>query len=170
MLTRAAVKMLERQLAQAKGHLQRVAQALSETLSKPDLTLEELELLIRSYDSKLDKYEELQDKYELEVEETQMSQVMDESHTFKQECGKPRALAQRKVKDLVVAETQDRLTTDSQVTKAKLPKVELPKFSGDLLKWTSVGVLYDNTPLTSARGVAGPGWTLCSAAPSNTAV
>ncbi|XP_042871087.1 uncharacterized protein LOC122252606 [Penaeus japonicus] len=87
---------------------------------------------------RLEKFDEVQEEYESVVEDSALDQVLDDAHEFRTQCAKFRILAEAKVKELVAADAQDIVSQDSQAAvNVKLPKLELPKFSGDVIQWQS---------------------------------
>ncbi|XP_042874774.1 uncharacterized protein LOC122254950 [Penaeus japonicus] len=132
------MKKIKKARCACKGWLTRASEAIGDILAKPDVTLIELEHAIKQYDKRLEKFDEVQEEYESVVEDSALDQVLDDAHEFRTQCAKFRILAEAKVKELVAADAQDIVSQDSQAAvNVKLPKLELPKFSGDVIQWQS---------------------------------
>ncbi|XP_042892723.1 uncharacterized protein LOC122266866 [Penaeus japonicus] len=132
------MKKINKARCACKGWLTRASEAIGDILAKPDVTLIELEHAIKQYDKRLEKFDEVQEEYESVVEDSALDQVLDDAHEFRTQCAKFRILAEAKVKELVAADAQDIVSQDSQAAvNVKLPKLELPKFSGDVIQWQS---------------------------------
>ena len=83
-----------------------------------------------------------QAEYELECEEAALDQEIDETARFTNEAVVIRVEASKVLTEFADSERRNSLASEiaSQSAKpeVKLPKLVLPKFSGDVLQWTSV--------------------------------
>ncbi len=126
------------------GWVTRTSQALSEVLAQPTPTLSEMEYAIQEFDKRLTKLDEVHEELEGEVEAEELDQELDEAHAFRQESMKPRLLAEDKIRKLAAAApggspvpSSVSGSQDSEAVNVKLPKLELPKFSGEITQWQS---------------------------------
>ena len=111
---------------------------LSHVLEASTTIISQVEYAIKEYDRKLAKLDEVQEEIEVEVHEKELDQVLDEAHEFRRKSAKPRILAEDKIRELAAAaaaglQAGNRSGSQkSEVTNVKLPKLELPKFSGEV--------------------------------------
>ncbi|KAK8375176.1 hypothetical protein O3P69_019931 [Scylla paramamosain] len=138
---------LRRRERRVGGWVTRTSQALSEVLAQPTPTLSEMEYAIQEFDKRLAKLDEVQEELEGEVEAEELDQELDEAHAFRQESMKPRLLAEDKIRKLAAAApggspvpSSVSGSQDSEAVNVKLPKLELPKFSGEITQWQSLKV------------------------------
>lgn len=135
---------LKKKRTACRGWVTRTSQALSEVLAQPTPTLSEMEYAIQEFDKRLAKLDEVQEELEGEVEVEELDQELDEAHAFRQESMKPRLLAEDKIRKLAAAApggspvpSSVSGSQDSEAVNVKLPKLELPKFSGEITQWQS---------------------------------
>ena len=79
----------------------------------------------------------MQEEIEVEVDDEELDQVLDETHEFRTKNAKPRILAEDKIRKLAAAAAglqagSGSVSQESEVTNVKLPKLELPKVSGEV--------------------------------------
>ena len=124
----------------------RASKALSDALQDPT-TISQIEHAIKDYDRRLAKLDEVQEALEVEVPEEELEAHLDEAHAFRKASMQPRILAEDKVRELAAAAAagtgvkidspSERLSQVLDVTNVKLPKLELPKFNGEVTHWQS---------------------------------
>ena len=122
------------------GWVTRAAGALQTALVKPDLGLTELELLISDFEKKLDKFDQTQETLEVETEgNDEINSVINEAAEFKGRSFPTRVAAEERRKRLIDAKNPPPAAAPAapQDKDVKLPKLELPKFSGDVTLWQS---------------------------------
>ena len=113
-------------------------------MQKECVTEMELRSSITEFEGRLAKVDELQSQIEDEVEQSQIEEIVEEAFCYreKQKEVKVRALiCLQKLSEIKESHISDLKTsqtsTSSHVGRARLPKLELPKFSGNYLEFTS---------------------------------
>lgn len=136
---------LKKKRAARRGWVTRTAQELSAMLTQPSPSISELEAVIQEFNKRLAKLDEVQEELEEEVEVEELDQELDEAYAFKQEGMKARVQAEDKIRELAVAAAPAGFpapsivsgSQNSEAVNVKLPKLELPKFSGEVTQWQS---------------------------------
>jgi len=141
------MEILKKTRKTCKGWVTRASKTLSDFLEEPTTTISQIEYAIKEYDKRLAKLDEVQERIELEVAEEELDQVLDEAHEFRTESAKTRILAEDKIRELAAtaeaagpqagSASGKSSSQESEVTNVKLPKLELPKFSGEVTQWQS---------------------------------
>ncbi|KAK4317024.1 hypothetical protein Pmani_011836 [Petrolisthes manimaculis] len=103
----------------------------------------------REFDKRLGKLDEVQEALEVEVPEEELDDFLDEAHAFRQASVQHRIQAEDRIRELAAAAAApgtgvkagsvsgQSSSRDSDVTNVKLPKLELPKFNGEVTQWQS---------------------------------
>lgn len=112
---------------------------------EPPATVSELSYAIGELDQRLSNLKEAQSKLELEVEEDELEREI-EAEDFRYEKQMARRLCEERLHAPTAASEASRVIPASSVSgqshgsqslQARLPKLELPKFSGDITQWQS---------------------------------
>jgi hypothetical protein len=122
----------------ARGWVTRASKRLAELNGKfrPDLIL--LKDACEEFDKRLDALEEAQRRVEAELKEEEIDDDIEKAADFCERSRVPRLEAAR----LLVKDEEDETVSTSTV-EAKLPKIELPSFSGDVKEWLSFWEQFD---------------------------
>lgn len=121
----------------ARGWVTRVSHRLEVLCKTEGADKTEIQDAVEEFDSRIAKLDDLQHEIELEVEETELDAEIQSAADFREKSRIPRIFA---TKLLTSSEDNiDKLSSahSSANVEAKLPKLELPQFNGDPLKWTS---------------------------------
>ena len=135
---------LLKQRSTARGWLTRTCKVLEETMQKECVTEMELKSSITEFEGRLAKVDELQSQIEDEVEQSQIEEIIEEAFCYREKQREVKVKAQiclQKLSEIKESHTSDlntsQTSTSSHVGRARLPKLELPKFSGNYLEFTS---------------------------------
>ena len=135
---------LLKQRSTARGWLTRTCKVLEETMQKECVTEMELKSSIAEFEGRLAKVDELQSQIEDEVEQSQIEEIIEEAFCYREKQREVKVRAQiclQKLSEIKESHTSDlntsQTSTSSHVGRARLPKLELPKFSGNYLEFTS---------------------------------
>ena len=133
---------LTKRRSAAKGWVTRQANALKTLLEKPEVTLIELQDAVEGFDQRLDSLDEVQSELELEIEDEYLEKDLDEADKFRTASRIYRIKASERLSELLKKDKSDDgngsdMSASSTNTKVKLPKLELPKFTGEVTEWQS---------------------------------
>ena len=135
---------LLKQRSTARGWLTRTCKVLEETMQKECVTEMELKGSITEFEGRLAKVDELQSQIEDEVEQSQIEEIVEEAFCYREKQKEVKIRAQiclQKLSEIKESHISDlntsQTSTSSHVGRARLPKLELPKFSGNYLEFTS---------------------------------
>ena len=113
-------------------------------MQKECVTEMELKSSITEFEGRLAKVDELQSQIEDEVEQSQIEEIIEEAFCYREKQKEVKVRAQiclQKLSEIKESHTSDlntsQTSTSSHVGRARLPKLELPKFSGNYLEFTS---------------------------------
>ena len=113
-------------------------------MQKECVTEMELRSSITEFEGRLAKVDELQSQIEDEVEQSQIEEIVEEAFCYREKQKEVKVRAQiclQKLSEIKESHTSDlntsQTSTSSHVGRARLPKLELPKFSGNYLEFTS---------------------------------
>ncbi|XP_064098123.1 uncharacterized protein LOC135209354 [Macrobrachium nipponense] len=129
-----------------RGWVTRASKGLSDLLESSDTTISQFEYAIKEYGQRLAKLDEVQEAIEIDVAEEELEQLLDEAHEFRTKSVQPRIQAEDQIRKLAAAAgpgskagsiSGQSSSQGSDVTNVKLPKLELPKFSGEVTQWHS---------------------------------
>ena len=129
----------ELRLIASKGLVVRATKSLNELLEKPDITVVALNDNIDEFDKRLASFDDIQSELELSIEtEEALLDCVNKAADFREKARVSRVNATSKLLELTQSE-QDAVDKSTCVSTAdvKLPKLTLPKFSGDVLEWQS---------------------------------
>ena len=113
--------------------------SLNELLEKPDITVVALNDAIDEFDKRLANFDDIQSELELSIEtEEALLDCVNKAADFREKARVSRVNAASKLIELTQSD-QDVVDKSTCVSTAdvKLPKLTLPKFSGDVLEWQS---------------------------------
>ncbi|XP_068232198.1 uncharacterized protein [Palaemon carinicauda] len=135
------------------GWVTRASKALSDLLESSTTTISQFEYAIKEYNQRLAKLDEVQEAIEIEVAEEELEQLLDEAHEFRTISVQPRIQAEDQIRKLAAAAcpgskagsiSRQSSSRESDITNVKLPKLELPKFSGEVTQWQSFWDQYNS--------------------------
>ena len=113
-------------------------------MQKECVTEMELKSSITEFEGRLAKVDELQSQIEDEVEQSQIEEIVEEAFCYREKQKEVKIRAQiclQKLSEIKESHISDlntsQTSTSSHVGRARLPKLELPKFSGNYLEFTS---------------------------------
>ncbi|XP_037778187.1 uncharacterized protein LOC119574962 [Penaeus monodon] len=136
---------LQKKRAVARGWATRKSNTLKGLLNNPDVSVIDLQAAMDDFDQRLASLEEVQTLLELETDFANLDEELDNASEFFQEVRKPRLQAAQRLGDLMKGEKSESISSSSpskisssnKMTNVKLPKLELPKFKGDVTLWQS---------------------------------
>ncbi|XP_037780314.1 uncharacterized protein LOC119576743 [Penaeus monodon] len=136
---------LQKKRAVARGWATRKSNTLKGLLNNPDVSVIDLQAAMDDFDQRLASLEEVQTLLELETDLANLDEELDNASEFFQEVRKPRLQAAQRLGDLMKGEKSESISSSSpskisssnKMTNVKLPKLELPKFKGDVTLWQS---------------------------------
>ncbi|XP_068238777.1 uncharacterized protein [Palaemon carinicauda] len=133
-----------------RGWVTRASKALSDLLESSTTTISQFEYAIKEYNQRLVKLDEVQEAIEIEVAEEELEQLLDEAHEFRTVSVQPRIQAEDQIRKLAASGSiagsisGQSSSRESDITNVKLPKLELPKFSGEVTQWQSFWDQYNS--------------------------
>ncbi|XP_064093856.1 uncharacterized protein LOC135206369 [Macrobrachium nipponense] len=138
---------LKRTRMTCRGWVTRASKVLSDLLESSTTTISQFEYAIKEYDQRLAKLDEVQEAIEIDVAEEDLEHLLDEAHEFRIKSVQPRIQAEDQIRKLAAAAgpgskagsivSGQSSSQESGVTNVKLPKLELPKFSGEVTQCQS---------------------------------
>ena len=140
---------LKRSRVAARGWLKRATIRLDKASSAADIDIVELESVISEFDNRLSSLDDVQSKIELVLPDEEVDEDVGKAADVRDEAveSRIRALqALRAKSEAVRGETAvagsevghgESGSLSSRSQSVKLPKLELPKFSGDVLEWSA---------------------------------
>ncbi|XP_063607690.1 uncharacterized protein LOC134782212 [Penaeus indicus] len=136
---------LQKKRAVARGWATRKSNVLKGLLNNPDVSVIDLQAAMDDFDQRLASLEEVQTMLELETDFVNLDEELDSASEFFQEVRKPRLQAAQRWGDMMKGEQRDsssssspsKISSSSKIANVKLPKLELPKFNGDVTLWQS---------------------------------
>ena len=129
----------ELRLIPSKGWVVRATKSLNELLEIPDITVVALNDAIDEFDKRLASFHDIQSELELSIEtEEALLDCVNKAADFHGKARVSRVNAPSKLLELTQSDQNavDKSTCVS-IDDVKLPKLTLPKFSGDVLEWQS---------------------------------
>lgn len=122
--------------AAAKGWMTRSVKELQDLFEDDTTSFELLDAAVSVFDKRLATFDVLQAEVELLLEDpADLETDMDETDKFHKDARKTRAQAAKRLKG--TRDTDNASTTSKERSEVKLPRLELPKYSGDLTEWQS---------------------------------
>ena len=133
----------------ARAHLTKHTSTLTSELEREDITLVELQSLLEEFSRKANKLEDAERNLEFFIDEAEIDEHIEEEGNFIADKNKVKQRALVKIKELepipdysaevLSVHSSIHSSVDSQhlLSEAKLPKLILPRFSGDVFDWTS---------------------------------
>ena len=130
-----------------RAHLTKHTNILSTELDRDDITVVELQSLLEEYARKANKLEDAERNLEFFIDEAEIDDHIEEVGDFIGEKNKVKQRALVKIKELqpIPDEVSDVISVHSSkyssvasqnlLSEAKLPKLILPRFSGDVFDW-----------------------------------
>ncbi|KAK3894074.1 hypothetical protein Pcinc_002176 [Petrolisthes cinctipes] len=136
-IIRHGMEKLQKAQAAAQGWLTRVCTKMEGLLGKsPPATSSELVEVLEEFDKRLTRLEEVQSDIELELRPEVLDEYLDKADEARQRAKHMRLLCADKLKEMTVGDKVDSVSTIASLH-ARLPKLELPRFDGDLKQWQS---------------------------------
>ena len=124
---------LQKAKAAAEGWLTRATKRIDSLLTKdPPATCSELEEALEEFDKRLSKLEEVQTEIELEIDPDQLDAYLDQADAARLKARATRRACTVKIKALSAADKDSLESSSTVAVNAKLPKLELPKFNGEI--------------------------------------
>ena len=123
-----------------RGWVTRASRKLDELCNIRDIDNLELRDAIEELDKRLETLDNAQSVVELELTVEQLEEDIIVASEFRDKARVPRMRATKMMAACLPARApseQDSMSVVSAVVEAKLPKLELPTFSGDVTEWTS---------------------------------
>ena len=140
------IETLKKSRRSAKGWVTRSIDHLKTLINNPNPSIKELHISIKDLERRL----EVLDKVQLEIEVLLDDDVIfqadqDEAHKFRSEAVLVGVAAEEKLEGLMTVNQNERRASEdaqasvpaSEACDVKLPKLQLPKFKGDVMEWTS---------------------------------
>ena len=137
---------LKKTRSSARGWTTRSSNALEALLAGSSASRIELEDAIEDFDKRLASLDEAQAALELEIDDTKELEFdIDDADKFRRQARIPRVKAAQRLVDMVKAEQPETSRSHSSgndsggslSSKVRLPRLELPKFKGELTEWQS---------------------------------
>ncbi|XP_045101470.1 uncharacterized protein LOC123498431 [Portunus trituberculatus] len=135
----------KRRRTAAKGWATQSSKALATLLAEPTMTRLQLEDAIADFDRRLAALDDAQSIVELDIDDPdKLDEDIDAADAFRRQIRCTRVQATQKLEDMMHKAEQTGESTasasgsgDSVLNNIRLPRIELPKFSGDVLEWQS---------------------------------
>lgn len=121
--------------AAAKGWVTRQLKSLNAVLDKPDVGVVELREAMESLGQRLAALDEVQAEIEVELDPEDLEADLDAAHQFREETTARLAAARQKLQESDEDVRSVRSGESTSAARAKLPKLELPKFRGEVTEW-----------------------------------
>lgn len=130
---------LVRKRTAAKGWVTRQLKSLEAVLVKPDVSVVELSEVIESLGRRLAALDDVQAEIEVELDPKDLDEDLDVAHQFREEATARLTAARQKLQEMQRADGDlcSQRSSESSAARAKLPKLELPKFKGEVTEWQS---------------------------------
>lgn len=147
-----AKEVASKQRTAARGWVTRQSNALKALLDQPSISEFELRSGIETFDRRSSSLEERQAELELLVDESDLDQCKDEADSCRRASQENWLRANEKLQELVkdshiesasvgsastTGKSLRSASTTGKSPEVKLPKLELPKFKGDVTEWQS---------------------------------
>ncbi|XP_066967891.1 uncharacterized protein [Macrobrachium rosenbergii] len=132
----ATIEELLRRQSAAKGWLTRSVNELQDLLRDNAFDSELLENAVSVFDKRLAVLDDLQAAVELERDLADLEADIDETNRFHMSARQVRSEAAKRLKG-VSTEADNASFSSKDKSEVKLPRLELPKYSGDLTEWQS---------------------------------
>ena len=123
----------------ARGWVTRASNALRDVVAQPEVDPVDLQDAVDEFDKRLAALDEVQANVELELEENQLDADIETSAAYREKARIPRLqAAKRLVVIAAAADTRASVAGSSRASveqSVNLPKLELPRFNGDVTEW-----------------------------------
>lgn len=131
------VKAAKKRRAAARGWVTRSVKELQELFEDDTTSFELLDAAVSVFDQRLAVFDDRQAEVELLLDESdELEADMDETDKFHKLARKTRAEAAKRLKGARV-ESDNASVSSKEKSEVKLPRLELPKYSGELTEWQS---------------------------------
>ena len=122
--------------AAAEGWLTRATKRIDTLMATVPVTVSELEEALDEFDRRLKKLEEVQNDIEVEIDPDQLEVYLDQADAARQKARATRRVCVVKIRAMTAADKDSTESSSStSAVNAKLPKLELPKFNGEITQW-----------------------------------
>lgn len=130
---------LVRRRTAAKGWVTRQQASLRTVLGKADIKTEELSDAIQCLNDRLANLDAIQSETEVELDPKDLDKDLDEAHQFREVAVSLRRMPSEKLTELQKRDDDggSQSSSGSSATNARLPKLELPRFKGEVTEWQS---------------------------------
>ena len=132
---------LKRSRVAARGWLKRATIRLDKAIESADIV--ELEFIISEFDSRLSNLDSIQAKIELVLPDEDVEDDVGKAAEAREEAIECRIRALRAIRAKAEAAHGETTSIASQNQSVRLPKLELPKFGGDVLEWSTFWEQYE---------------------------
>ena len=134
----AELEKLKRRKICAKGWLTRSVQKLEQSLTSKEVKLIDLESLMCDFDKRLSDFDVAEELYEQELPEGDIFEAIEAAGEARDQAVDVRNKAQKMFNELKAKDSvgdDARSCAGSADPSVRLPKLQLPKFSGNVLEW-----------------------------------
>ena len=144
-----SIEELKRSRVEARGWIKRATIRLDKASSAADIDTVELEFVISEFDNRLSSLDDVQFKIELVLPDEEVDEDVGKAADVRDEAVECRIRALQALRAKSEAVRGETAVAGSEVGQGesgslssrsqsvKLPKLELPKFSGDVLEWSA---------------------------------
>jgi len=143
----AALETAKQARAGTRGWVTRAVKDLLKALDADPVDKYQLEAAMAGFDSRIAALDEAQTAYELLIDEAAMAEDIETAGDFRDEAVQSRTRATKTYAKLLSGDHVPPGSSESGTTdmfnRVKLPKIELPKFFGDVLEWESFNDQFD---------------------------
>ena len=131
---------LSKKRAAARGWVTREGKSLQDLVSQSTVNAVGLNTALESYSKRLDALDDIQAEYEVELDPAELDEDLDEAALFRKRSLVPLVLAREKLQELQKSDEDNASLSSggSSAAKARLPKLELLKFHGEVTQWQSL--------------------------------
>ena len=116
----------------SRGWVTRASNTLKTLVTDPKVDLTELQSAVDEFDERLSKFDCCQSDVEIYLDEDELLKDIDNTAQFRDNVRKYRVAATKLLRNTDETEASSHVSVTDKV---KMPKLELPRFSGDPLKW-----------------------------------
>ena len=127
------LKVLMKSRSAARGWMTRASRRLESILNTDPVDIVELQDAVEEFDKRLANLDEVQTDVELQIPEEQLDDDVERASDFREEIRRNRIRATKKLADDSVNDIDS--VKSNNASNVKLPRLELPKFSGVLTEW-----------------------------------
>ena len=136
----ASLEEAKKKRAAERGWLKRAAKELDDLCAQPkdQVAIVELELALTNFESRLTKLDSAQESIEFLLELDKIETEVSEAADYREQICRSKIqalLVLNKLKNSAVEQSNGDSSSTTGSSNVKLPKLELPKFSGKVVDW-----------------------------------